>query len=284
MEIQNGAVAKAYILLTASSYMGKYLCISSYIRKPFLINDFATAPLRISLYMGKFDFLFCQCALWFYFLSVRSFTYHVRHYWILNIPLRLIHTIMDHVWCREKKFAPVPFLTYAYPAYPPCALSVHCPCAVSALSVRCQCTVHALSKHCLCTVRVLSVHSPSTFQALSVHCPCPVRALSVRCPCAVRTLSVRCPCAVRALSVHYPCAILSLPSHCMPTEFIQFNNGSTGQQNSTKNKRVTLVSTTRCFIVDNKNTFIFVFVIYFMISFLESVTFWLNGLNFSSLI
>ncbi len=31
-------------------YMGKYLRISSYIRKPFLIYDFATAPLLISLY------------------------------------------------------------------------------------------------------------------------------------------------------------------------------------------------------------------------------------------
>ncbi len=29
----------------ASSYMGKYLRISSYIRKPFLIYDFAIAPL-----------------------------------------------------------------------------------------------------------------------------------------------------------------------------------------------------------------------------------------------
>ncbi len=47
--------------LTASSYMGKYLRISSYIRKPFLIYDFATAPLWISLYMRK---------LWFSFLSV----------------------------------------------------------------------------------------------------------------------------------------------------------------------------------------------------------------------
>jgi hypothetical protein len=34
-----------HILLTASSYMGKYLRISSYIGKPFLIYDFATAPL-----------------------------------------------------------------------------------------------------------------------------------------------------------------------------------------------------------------------------------------------
>jgi hypothetical protein len=42
-EIENGAVAKSYIT-KASSYMGKYLRISSYIRKPFLIYDFATAP------------------------------------------------------------------------------------------------------------------------------------------------------------------------------------------------------------------------------------------------
>jgi hypothetical protein len=43
-EIQIGAVAKSY-MKTASSYMGKYLRISSYIRKPFLIYDSATAPL-----------------------------------------------------------------------------------------------------------------------------------------------------------------------------------------------------------------------------------------------
>jgi hypothetical protein len=37
-EIQTGAVA-------ASSYTTKYLGISSYIRKPFLIYDFATDPI-----------------------------------------------------------------------------------------------------------------------------------------------------------------------------------------------------------------------------------------------
>jgi hypothetical protein len=45
-EIQSGAVEKSYMtngLLI--QYMGKYLRISSYIRKPFLIYDFATAPL-----------------------------------------------------------------------------------------------------------------------------------------------------------------------------------------------------------------------------------------------
>ncbi len=34
----------SHILLTTSSYMVKYLHISSYIRKAFLIYDFATAP------------------------------------------------------------------------------------------------------------------------------------------------------------------------------------------------------------------------------------------------
>ncbi len=44
--------------LTASSYKVKYLRISSYIRKPFLIYDFATDPIWISLYMRKISFLF----------------------------------------------------------------------------------------------------------------------------------------------------------------------------------------------------------------------------------
>ncbi len=52
---------QSHIWLTASSYMGKYLRISSYIRKPFLIYDIAIAPLWISLYMRNF---------WFSFLSV----------------------------------------------------------------------------------------------------------------------------------------------------------------------------------------------------------------------
>ncbi len=51
---------QSHIWLTASSYMGKYLRISSYIRKSFLIYDFAiaTAPLWISLYMRKILFCF----------------------------------------------------------------------------------------------------------------------------------------------------------------------------------------------------------------------------------
>ncbi len=57
-EIQSGAVANSYMTITASSYMGKYLRISSYMRKPFLIYDFATAPLKISLYEENLIYIF----------------------------------------------------------------------------------------------------------------------------------------------------------------------------------------------------------------------------------
>ncbi len=43
-EIQNGAVAKSYMTNGLLIYR-ENLHISSYIRKPFLIYDFATAPL-----------------------------------------------------------------------------------------------------------------------------------------------------------------------------------------------------------------------------------------------
>jgi hypothetical protein len=53
---------QSHIWLTASTYMvlKKYLRISSYIRKPFLIYEFATAPFWISLYIRK---------IWFFFIS-----------------------------------------------------------------------------------------------------------------------------------------------------------------------------------------------------------------------
>ncbi len=38
------------------SYMVKYLRISSYVRKPFLIYDFATDPIWISLYAKEISF------------------------------------------------------------------------------------------------------------------------------------------------------------------------------------------------------------------------------------
>ncbi len=49
---------QSHIWLTASSFMVKYLRISSYIRKPFLIYDFAPDPIWISLYMRKILFSF----------------------------------------------------------------------------------------------------------------------------------------------------------------------------------------------------------------------------------
>ncbi len=51
-EIQRDRV-QSHIWLTASSYMGKNLRISSYIRKPFLIYDFAPDPIWMSWYMRK---------------------------------------------------------------------------------------------------------------------------------------------------------------------------------------------------------------------------------------
>jgi hypothetical protein len=50
----------SHIWLAASSYMGKYLRISSCIRKPFLIYDFATLNFRI--YEEKLIFFFYQCS------------------------------------------------------------------------------------------------------------------------------------------------------------------------------------------------------------------------------
>ncbi len=67
---------QSHVWLTASSYMGKYFCISSYIRKPFLIYDFATAPLWISPYMRK---------IFFSFLSVQmcGFNCTAKNFWFM---------------------------------------------------------------------------------------------------------------------------------------------------------------------------------------------------------
>ncbi len=54
---------QSQIWLTASSHMVKYLSISSYIRNPFLINDFATAPFWMSLYNMR--------KIWYSFLPVQ---------------------------------------------------------------------------------------------------------------------------------------------------------------------------------------------------------------------
>ncbi len=51
---------QSHIWLTASSYMGNNFRISSYIRKSFLIYDFASAPLWFPYIWGKFYFIFYQ--------------------------------------------------------------------------------------------------------------------------------------------------------------------------------------------------------------------------------
>ncbi len=60
-DIQKGAVAKSYIL-TASTYMTKYLRISSYIRKIFLVNmTFQPLP---------YEFPYMRKILFYFFISV----------------------------------------------------------------------------------------------------------------------------------------------------------------------------------------------------------------------
>ncbi len=82
MEIQKESVAKSYtVWLMAFSNKVKYLSISSYIRKPFLIKDFTTNP-WIALYMRKllFSFLSVYNLLWLWPLTC----------WLENRFLRLL--------------------------------------------------------------------------------------------------------------------------------------------------------------------------------------------------
>jgi hypothetical protein len=74
---------QSHIWLTASSYMVKYLRLSSYIRKPFLIYDFATAPFCISLYMRKFFFYLCT-------LSNNSPSYFLFKYFLTTFAAGLL--------------------------------------------------------------------------------------------------------------------------------------------------------------------------------------------------
>ncbi len=61
--------------------MIKYLRISSYIGKPFLIYDFAPDPIKISLYMRKISLLFHQ---WYWFLSMlQNFTWVMYVSWFM---------------------------------------------------------------------------------------------------------------------------------------------------------------------------------------------------------
>jgi hypothetical protein len=88
--------------LTPCSYKGKYLHISTYIRKLFIIDDFATAPLWIFLYMTK---------ILFYFLSVYvPFHFHCKDtipHFETNIPRKRIARTQSnfhmHVFVRDLR-------------------------------------------------------------------------------------------------------------------------------------------------------------------------------------
>ncbi len=100
-EIQNGAVAKSCYMTNGLliQYMGKYLRISSYIRKPFLIYDFATTPLWISLYVRKIFFFFfisvgLLCAVQIINFMLNVFTEHERD-------LNATYILLLHDWERR---------------------------------------------------------------------------------------------------------------------------------------------------------------------------------------
>ncbi len=69
--------------LRASSYKSTYLCISSYIRKPFLIYDFAPDVFWISFYMRKISFSFLSvCTYTDLFKNLVFPFFHERTSWI----------------------------------------------------------------------------------------------------------------------------------------------------------------------------------------------------------
>ena len=83
------------IWLTVFSYMSKNLLISSYFRKPFLIYDFANAPLWISLYNEE-NF--------FFFISMWA-TEIVYHGWLLisltPLPKTMVRTFSKQLWPKK---------------------------------------------------------------------------------------------------------------------------------------------------------------------------------------
>ncbi len=107
-EIQTRSVAKSYMTITAASYMRKYLRISSYVRKPYLIHDFATAP--HSLYMRKILFTFLS--VWhmmnkiihtFFDQTARAHNYYYR---VTAVEIRLTLYVYDGMadgWERDGK-------------------------------------------------------------------------------------------------------------------------------------------------------------------------------------
>jgi hypothetical protein len=106
-----------HIWLTASPYMVKYLRISSYIRKPSLIYDFATAPFWITLYMRKIRFSFLSqcssfCFLWETVQEVACriilefFCFFGRNIDELATPMQATRTTVSRPQPPEPKSAP----------------------------------------------------------------------------------------------------------------------------------------------------------------------------------
>ncbi len=81
--------------------MAKYLRISSYIRKPFLIYDFTTNTICISLYMRKISFSFLSVYLYPNPMSVSHWRYWLCEWIWWNFDIRLIE---NKAKFRSKKF------------------------------------------------------------------------------------------------------------------------------------------------------------------------------------
>ncbi len=75
--------------LMASSYMDKYLRISSNIRNPFLIYDFATAPMHLNflIYVENcvFFFISVERIKFFYVLQFEQFINHCQELYVLSL-------------------------------------------------------------------------------------------------------------------------------------------------------------------------------------------------------
>jgi hypothetical protein len=95
-------------------YMGKYLRISSYIRKLFLKYDFATAPLCISLRKIRFFFSvvsFVPLFPFFFFLNLSfSFPFCYLKLSLFNLPIVVSYYCMKSVCNLGVFISPLPLL------------------------------------------------------------------------------------------------------------------------------------------------------------------------------
>ncbi len=89
---------QSHIWLKASSYIVKYLRISSYIRKPILIYEFTTDTIWISVYMRKVPFSF---------LSVYSTNFKSKLYSTLSKGCQNQGRILGRNWNKSLKSFPL---------------------------------------------------------------------------------------------------------------------------------------------------------------------------------